>query len=77
ARMGEINQRLESMKEGLVRKWRVDKRRELETMIAENIGKAKGFTLILDMTSSGIAYFDQAIDITADVIKAVDAKFPN
>jgi Skp family chaperone for outer membrane proteins len=28
------------------------------------------------MTSSGIAYFDEAIDITNEVIKAVNAKTP-
>jgi len=44
--------------------------------LIQEIGKNKGFTLILDMTGSGIAYFDQAIDITNDVVKAVDAKFP-
>ncbi len=49
--------------------------KEIMPLIQE-IGRSKGFTLILDMTSSGIAYFDQAIDITAEVIKAVDAKFP-
>jgi outer membrane protein len=49
--------------------------KEIMPLIQE-IGKAKGFTLILDMTSSGIAYFDQSVDITAEVIKAVDAKFP-
>jgi len=49
--------------------------KEIMPLIQE-IGRAKGFTLILDMTSSGIAYFDQSVDITAEVIKAVDAKFP-
>ncbi len=49
--------------------------KEIMPLIQE-LGKSKGFTLILDMTGSGIAYYDPAIDITADVIKAVDAKFP-
>lgn len=49
--------------------------KEIMPLIQE-IGKSKGFTLILDMTGSGIAYFDQTIDITKDVVKAVDAKFP-
>ncbi len=49
--------------------------KEIMPLIQE-IGRSKGFTLILDMTSSGIAYFDQTIDITAEVIKVVDAKFP-
>ncbi len=44
--------------------------------LIQQIGKAKGFTIIFDMTSSGIAYFDETIDVTAEVVKAVDAKFP-
>jgi outer membrane protein len=44
--------------------------------LIQQIGKAKGFTIIFDMTSSGIAYFDESIDVTAEVVKAVDAKFP-
>ena len=44
--------------------------------LIQEIGRSKGFTLILDMAGTGIAYFDQSIDITAEVIKAVDAKFP-
>jgi len=44
--------------------------------LIQEIGRLKGFTLILDMAGTGIAYFDQSIDITAEVIKAVDAKFP-
>lgn len=52
-----------------------DLQEEIMPLIQE-IGKSKGFTLILDMAGSGIAYFDQTIDITNDVVKAVDAKFP-
>ena len=44
--------------------------------LIQEIGRSKGFTLILDMAGTGIAYFDQSIDITAEVIKAIDAKFP-
>jgi outer membrane protein len=44
--------------------------------LIQQIGKAKGFTIIFDMTSSGIAYFDETIDVTEEVVKAVDAKFP-
>ncbi len=50
---------------------------ELEKAIMpliEQIGKAKGFTLVLDITRPGIVYFDAAIDITDEVIKAVDAQ---
>jgi outer membrane protein len=49
--------------------------REIMPLI-QQIGETKGFTLILDMASSGIAYFDKTIDITDEVVKAVDAKFP-
>jgi outer membrane protein len=44
--------------------------------LIDQIGKSKGFTIIFDITRPGIVYFDQAIDVTAEVIKAFDAKFP-
>jgi outer membrane protein len=44
--------------------------------LIQDIGKKRGFTLILDLANSGVAYFDQTIDVTAEVIKAVDAKYP-
>jgi len=44
--------------------------------LIENLGRQKGFTLIFDVTTTGIAYFDQTIDITDEVIKAIDAKYP-
>jgi outer membrane protein len=49
--------------------------KELMPLI-ENLGRQKGFTIIIDVTRPGIVYYDKAIDITADVIKAVDAKYP-
>jgi outer membrane protein len=48
--------------------------KELMPMI-ENLGKAKGFTIIFDISRPGIAYFDKAVDITPEIIKAVDAKY--
>jgi outer membrane protein len=42
--------------------------------LIENLGKQKGFTVIFDVTTTGIAYFDQTIDITDEVIKAIDTK---
>ncbi|MGD2086805.1 MAG: OmpH family outer membrane protein [Candidatus Aminicenantes bacterium] len=45
--------------------------------IIHQIGKAKGFTLILDLNSSGVLYFDNSIDITSEVIKEADAKLPS
>lgn len=42
--------------------------------VIEKIGKARGFTLILDLTTSGIAYYDTTIDITNEVITAYDKK---
>ncbi|MCU0286894.1 MAG: OmpH family outer membrane protein [Acidobacteria bacterium] len=53
----------------------MDLQREIMPLI-QQIGQSKGYTLILDMASSGIAYFDKTIDITDEVVKAVDAKFP-
>ncbi len=44
--------------------------------LIHQIGKSKGFTLILDLTTAGVAYFDETIDITEEVVKVVDAKFP-
>jgi outer membrane protein len=44
--------------------------------LIDQIGKSKGFTIVFDITRPGIVYFDQAIDITAEVIKAFDAKYP-
>lgn len=49
--------------------------REIMPLI-QQIGESQGFTLILDMANSGIAYFDKTIDITDQVVKAVDTKFP-
>lgn len=45
--------------------------------IIESIGKSKGLTMIFDRARSGIVYLDNTVDITNDVVKAVDAKFPN
>lgn len=42
--------------------------------VIEQIGKSKGFTIIFDITRPGIVYFDQAIDITPEVIKAFDGQ---
>jgi outer membrane protein len=43
--------------------------------LIDQIGKSKGFTIVFDITRPGIVYFDPAIDITADVIKAFDANY--
>jgi len=43
--------------------------------VIDQIGKSNGFTIIFDITRPGIVYFDQAIDITPDVIKAFDNQF--
>lgn len=40
--------------------------------IIEKIAKDDGFTLILDVTTAGIAYVDPATDITEKVVKAFD-----
>lgn len=44
--------------------------------LIDQIGKSQGFTIIFDITRPGIVYFDEAIDITSEVIKAFDAKYP-
>lgn len=47
---------------------------ELSPLVQE-IGKTNGFTVILDIAQRGVAYFDSTVDITAEVIKAADAKY--
>jgi len=42
--------------------------------IIQEYGKAQGFTLILDLSSAGVAYFDKTIDITDAVVQSVNAK---
>ncbi len=45
--------------------------------LLRDIGKTKGLIMIFDVQKSGLAHYDKSIDITADVIKAFDAKYPN
>jgi outer membrane protein len=47
--------------------------KELMPLIT-NLGKSKGFTIIFDRARSGIVYFEQSVDITNEVIAAIDAK---
>ncbi|HDP96030.1 MAG TPA: OmpH family outer membrane protein [Candidatus Aminicenantes bacterium] len=55
--------------------------KEMETLykeimpVIQQIGKAQGYTLILDLSSAGVSYFDTAIDITDEVIRAYDEKY--
>jgi Skp family chaperone for outer membrane proteins len=44
--------------------------------IINQVGQAKGYTLVLDVANSGVAYFAPTADITAEMIKAVDEKLP-
>jgi outer membrane protein len=44
--------------------------------LINSVGKAKGFMIIFDLSSSGVAYFDQTIDITDEVVRAYEAKYP-
>lgn len=46
---------------------------EIMPVIAE-VGKSLGYTLILDVSSSGISYFDPAIEITDKIIEAMNKK---
>jgi len=43
--------------------------------VIQQIGKSDAYTLILDLSSAGVSYFDTSIDITDAVIKAYDAKY--
>jgi len=42
--------------------------------IIEKIAKADGYSLILDLNTAGVTYFEPAIDITEKVVKAYDAQ---
>ena len=42
--------------------------------LIEKIAKENGYSLILDLTTAGITYFEPGIDITEKVIKAYDAQ---
>jgi outer membrane protein len=44
--------------------------------IIEKIAKSEGFSLVLDLNTAGVTYFEPAIDITDQVIKAYDAQVP-
>jgi outer membrane protein len=41
--------------------------------IIEKVAKEKGFSLVLDLSITGVAYFDQTIDITEEVVKRYNA----
>lgn len=41
--------------------------------IIEKIAKENGFSLILDLNTAGVTYFEPAIDISDKVVKAYDA----
>lgn len=49
--------------------------RELMPII-EKIAKGAGFSLVLDLNTAGVTYYEPAIDITDQVIKAYDAQVP-
>ena len=47
--------------------------KEIEKIV-EKIGQEEGYTLILEMGTMGLIYYDDAIDITDQVTKAFDQK---
>ena len=44
--------------------------------IIEKIAQADGYSLILDLNTAGVTYFEPTIDITEKVVKAYDAQTP-
>ena len=68
-------------REDATREMQLKSQKELNTLrkdimpVIEKIGKEKGFTLILDLSTAGIAYFDKTVDITQEVIIAYDKKY--
>jgi len=47
--------------------------RELMPII-EKIAKANGYSMVLDLNTAGVTFFEPAIDVTDQVIKAYDAQ---
>jgi outer membrane protein len=60
----------------------VQQQKEFESLqrelmpIIEKIAKGEGFSLVLDLNTAGVTYFEPGIDITERVIKAYDAQVP-
>ncbi len=50
--------------------------RELMPII-EKIAKADGYSMVLDLNTAGVTFFEPAIDITDKVIKAYDVQVPS
>ncbi|OLC48460.1 MAG: hypothetical protein AUH43_09425, partial [Acidobacteria bacterium 13_1_40CM_65_14] len=44
--------------------------------IIEAVAKERGVQLVFDLNNAGLAYFDPGLDLTADVIKKLDASKP-
>jgi outer membrane protein len=44
--------------------------------LLNEVAKKKGLTMVFDLQRSGLAYVNDAIDITEEVIKAFDTKYP-
>ena len=65
--VGEVTQEMKEAEFEATRK--VGK--EIEKVV-EKIGKNEGYTVILEEGTVGLVYYDNAIDITAQVIKAYD-----
>ncbi len=49
--------------------------KELTPLIVD-FGKSKGYTIVFDLARTPAAYYDETVDITFDVIQAVNAKYP-
>ncbi len=61
----DIQESLQQMDQDLTRKIL-----ENLLLVAQNLGKSEGYTIILEKTESSIVYADDSIDITDKVIKA-------
>jgi outer membrane protein len=42
--------------------------------IIEKIAKENGYSLVLDLNTAGVTYFDPSVDLTEKVVKAYDAQ---
>ena len=61
----EMQQAYAEVMEGLIAKMRV---------ICEDIGKERGYTMVVDVTEGGVVYTSDSIDITPELVKRYDAK---
>jgi Skp family chaperone for outer membrane proteins len=65
----------DAQKEGMAAQQKEFEKIQTDLMpLIEKIAKENGLSLVLDLNTAGVTYFDPAIDITDKVVKAYDAQ---